>query len=380
MALAERLILRTLRPMPVDGSRHRRAFARARASYLAATGSPLVPIALCAGLIGSGCGDRDRSPVMGDGGLDAGAVVQPDAALDAATTDATVPTDAGTLDGGSEPLPDAGPATCPVHEAPRSVGRLESAALDEASGLVASRSNTDVLWANNDSGDTPRLFALATTGRHLGTYSLATATARDWEDIAIARVDGRDMLYAADIGDNDRLHATVTVYRAPEPTVAADQTPVDLTLTEVESFELQYPDGPHNAETLIIDPISLDLYIVTKVASGAAQVFRGAAPLSTSVTTTLEQVATLPAPISVLITGGDVTVDGSAVYLRTYGAVRSWPRLPATPLWNAFLALPCEQPSPAETQGESLALAPDGTGFYTVSEGVQPPLNFVARR
>ena len=48
---------------------------------------------------------------------------------------------------------------------PHRLGRLEDPRINESSGLVASRSHTDVLWTHNDSGGGPYIYALDTSGR-----------------------------------------------------------------------------------------------------------------------------------------------------------------------------------------------------------------------
>jgi len=65
-----------------------------------------------------------------------------------------------------------GPPSCPTVGEWETVGTVESEELVEASGVVASRRTPGVLWSHNDAGDDPRLFALSTTGRHLGTWEL----------------------------------------------------------------------------------------------------------------------------------------------------------------------------------------------------------------
>jgi hypothetical protein len=79
----------------------------------------------------------------------------------------------------------------------------------------------------------------------------------------------------------------------PEPRVEANQAPVELTLAGAETIIFQYPDGDRDAETLMIDPRTKDLYVVSK-REASARVYRAAYPQSSSETITLEQVATLP--------------------------------------------------------------------------------------
>jgi hypothetical protein len=172
----------------------------------------------------------------------------------------------------------------------RVMGTVQSTALVEASGLVASRQYPQVLWTHNDNGDS-RLFAMNAYGRHLGVYQTGV-TARDWEDLAIGPGPqaGIDYLYIADTGDNSQVRSTVTVFRVPEPTVQFEQSPVTTTLSGTVPLNFRYPDGSHDAETMIVDPANGDIYIVTKRDS-RSRIYRAAYPQSTTSTTTLTSAA-----------------------------------------------------------------------------------------
>ncbi len=165
------------------------------------------------------------------------------------------------------------------------VGTVQHASIDEASGLAASRANPGVLWVHNDSGDTARVFAMNVQGTHLGIYNLSGASATDWEDTAVGPgpVEGQSYLYLGDIGDNNAVRSTIRVYRAPEPAVSPSQPPVNVDLSDVATTTLQYPDGPRDAETLMIDQATADLYIVSKRET-PSRLYRAAFPQSTSET------------------------------------------------------------------------------------------------
>jgi len=257
---------------------------------------------------------------------------------------------------------------------PVALGRVAYDPIREASGIVASRTHRDVLWTHNDSGDEPRLYALTPRGEHLGVYTLAGATARDWEDIALGPGPdpGVDYLYVGDIGDNEARYDRKYVYRVPEPVVRAGQPPVDTTLTGVERITLQYPDGRADAETLLLDPLTKDLYIVTK-RNTTVTVYRAAYPPSTTEAVVMEPAATLRlAPVPGLSSdgqgavGGDVSPSGLEVLLKTYARVYYWQRASgAQPL---FTPPPMTLPYIAEPQGEAIGWAADGSGYYTLSE------------
>jgi hypothetical protein len=270
----------------------------------------------------------------------------------------------------------------------------------EISGLATSRQSDGVLWAHNDSGGEARVFAIGPTGADVGAFNLVGAKAVDWEDMAIGPGPETspdtpiDYLYLADIGDNEAQRAEISVYRIQEPELDAGIGFGGGDVTGVEELRLRYPDRAHDAETLLIDPVSGDLYIVTKeLQTPASFVFRAPGDIGPEAPTTLEEVGridfaalgstfeppadapALPRAVPNLPTGGDVSADGSAVAIRTYGTVWVWPRPDGAQLWEAFADEPCEAPSAIEAQGEAIAFDADGGGYTTISEGANPPIN-----
>ena len=236
-------------------------------------------------------------------------------------------------------------------------GTVQTAEAPELSGLVLSRSQPGVLWAHNDSGDRARVFALRPNGSVLADLDVPGAEAVDWEDIAIR---GKE-LYAGDLGDNNRERASVDVYRFAEP-----QVPATGSTSPATRLTLRYPDGAHDAETLLVDPRSGDIVIVTKDFSGRSGIY-----VSHNASTTLRLAGHLNLGPGGLATGGDVSADGRVVAIRTYGNVYAWRRPSGTSLAAALRRKPCVSPTPLrEGQGESLALTRAGGAFYTVPEGV----------
>ncbi len=273
--------------------------------------------------------------------------------------------------------PRAAMADCPTFMDEAQLGTVESSLLTEISGVAASRENADVLWVHNDSGDSARIYAMSIQGKHLGVYNLIGANATDWEDIAIGPgpVEGQDYIYAGDIGDNARQRSSVTVYRVAEPSVSTAQDPVTVDLDGVDALPMQYP-GPavYDCETLLVDPVSGDLFLVTKDRAGEnmAHVFRNPAPHTSGVMVTLELVDSIP--LTFQVTGGDVSPSGDGVLLRLYFQAYYWSRAMGTNLWEAFSGTACTVPLAVEPQGEAIAFAADGLGYYTVSEGNFQPI------
>src|SRR5437762_7528162 len=140
----------------------------------------------------------------------------------------------------------------PTFVGPTTNGVVSISGLTEASGLAASRGNDNVLWTQNDSGNSPVIYAIDTQGRFLGTYGIPGNT--DNEDIAMGPgpVANVSYIYVGDMGDNNNNRANIKIYQIPEPAVyARDYTnPVTAGLIKgSRTITLTYPDGlGHNAE------------------------------------------------------------------------------------------------------------------------------------
>lgn len=248
--------------------------------------------------------------------------------------------------------------------------------ITEASGLAAGRKNPNVLWTHNDGG-LPFVYAITPQGKLLGTYNLSGAKVRNWEDIAVGPgpEPNIDYLYVGDIGDNSAKRKYVTVYRVPEPTVDANQASANVTITGVETIELTYPDGPRDAETLMVDPQTKDLYIISK--EGQSKVYRAGYPQSITNKTALEFVAKMPWGTA---TGGDISPDGQMIIVRNYFSASVWLRPKDRPLWQAFNNSECEAPLILEQQGEAICFDASGAGYYTTSEHKHQPIYYFPRK
>jgi hypothetical protein len=255
--------------------------------------------------------------------------------------------------------------------------------LPEASGIVASTKNPDVLWLHNDSGDEPRLYAISTKGELLTTIKLGNATARDWEDIAYGPGPNKEItyLYVGDIGDNEAKRKDITVYRVEEPTVGGKSQKQSLASNNVTAdvFTFRYPDGARDAEALLVDPRSGDIFIVTK-RDKQARLYRAAAPHATGTTRTLEFVSTLP---MTLITGGDIAHDGRSILLKDYLHVWHWTLGGKESVATALKRPGTRVTYMPEAQGEAICFTAKDDGYYTVSEredgGASAPLLFYPR-
>jgi hypothetical protein len=262
------------------------------------------------------------------------------------------------------------------------MGLIEHDSINEASGLAASRKNLNVLWTHNDSGDLNRLFALDIHGKHLGIYQVASFQARDWEDIAIGPgpEEDTDYLYIGDTGDNTTSHSLYYIYRIVEPDVESNQAPKDSIIAEenIETIIYKYPDGPRDAEAVMVDPVSKDIYIISK-SDSTANVYLAQYPQPIGEISTLEYVITLNIPY---IVAADISISGEEILLKTYTNIFYWRRDPTGIMRQVLLTAPATVPYSIEPQGESVCWAGDNSGYFTVSEelfGIQASVYFYPR-
>ncbi len=259
--------------------------------------------------------------------------------------------------------------------------------ITESSGL-ATASTGDLVYTHNDSGDDGRFFAVGPDGRTQTAYVLPGVEPRDWEDMARGPDEqGRSSLWLGDIGDNNAVRENgllVHRVREPEPTDREEVTTEPPT-----SFRLRYPDGPGDAETLLVHPRTGRLYVVTKPLAGTARVYAAPERLDPDGPNLLEQVAeattqatgTVGGPgigslANYLVTAGDIAPDGSRVALRTYTDVYEW-TVPGDDVAAAFDGEPTVTPLPEQRQGEGLAYAPDGDAVLVSTEGVNSAVDRV---
>jgi hypothetical protein len=252
------------------------------------------------------------------------------------------------------------PVSTTIFENHTDEGIINSPAINEASGIVASRTNANKLWTHNDSGDKNRIFLIDNHGQLKGTYYLNGTHNRDWEDIEISDIGGQHYLWVADIGDNSAVHGTSYVYRIVEPAYTGH---ANDTVLHVETIAIQYPDMPTNAEALLVDQQTNDMYIVTKGTS--AKVYKVAYPQSTTSTNNAVLLGTLP---FTLITAGDISPNNQEILLKNYNEVYYWKRKSGASIFNTIQDTVTKLPYTAEPQGEGIGFANDSSGYYTISE------------
>lgn len=252
------------------------------------------------------------------------------------------------------------PAVCDAFLEPVALGTITDPALAEVSGIAVG--SNGVIWAHNDSGAEPALWALDRSGTVLGSLEVGTRNV-DWEDMSVGSdPNGQVFLYLADIGDNLTVRSSVVIHRFTEPVA------LDGAVSELESLTVRYPAGAADAEAFFVDPESGDSFIVTKTPTGRSSLLRVPVRAWSDPTVEAEHVATVELGALSFVTAGAISGDGSIIALRTYRGIWLWERRSGEPVADAMRAAPCEAPSASESQGEALAF--DGDDLLTVSEGL----------
>lgn len=222
------------------------------------------------------------------------------------------------------------------------VATFQDGRIDESSGLVV---RGDRIFTVNDSGDGPYVYEVdGSTGRTTRVITYGSDQPDDVE--ALAPGAGRS-LWVGDIGDNRRWRDSIRVHR-----LVPGREPGTLHTT---TFELTYPDSPHDAETLLVDPRTGRLLVVTKSWATGGTVYAAPRQLREGETAVLQKVARVPG----LVTDGTFLPGGRRVVLRTYGSAEFFSYPGFRLLGQVGL--------PRQEQGEGIAVS--GASVYLSSEG-----------
>ncbi|MBM3818556.1 MAG: PE-PGRS family protein [Acidimicrobiia bacterium] len=228
--------------------------------------------------------------------------------------------------------------------------------LPEGSGVAVSRLTPGLLWSHNDSGR-PALIGLDGSGAVKARVAVTGARVVDWEDVAAGPCAQGSCLYIADIGDNNRVRQRVTIYRVPEP------TPGETRTRPAEAIDAVYPDGPRDAEALVVAGPD-ELFIISKAPARETALYRLKGPLREGTPSRLERVAGLPLAA---VTGAALSPDGADVAIRTNDRVVFYA---ARELFAGKTAggRPFDLRPLREPQGEGVAMGNGGV-VYLVGEG-----------
>ena len=213
--------------------------------------------------------------------------------------------------------------------------------ITESSGLARDPAG-NLYWTANNSGAGGVAYGLTSKGKVRGSLTFR-AQPTDVEAVAVHS----DRLYVADIGDNKANRKNITVYYLNHPRATG------LTVA-YHSWDLEYPDGAHDAETLLVNG-SGRMFIITKGAKGG--IYEAPKSPSRKKVNQLARVGDAPA----LVTDGTFLPDGKSIALLSHTAV--------TVIDAKTYATVASGPIPDQPQAESLTVSLDEKSLLVGSKG-----------
>lgn len=257
---------------------------------------------------------------------------------------------------------------------------LAAGVADEVSGMAAATGAPGVYFLVDDATGTDTVVAVAADGALLARVGVAGMSADNAEAMAsgtcgplplpAGTLDAQTCLYVGDIGDNAAQRADIAVFRFAEPDLAdVPDEPV-----AADEWRYTYPDGPNNAEAMLLASDG-SLLVVTKPAAAGNlphRIYRGAPGGGELVLVREFRPPDAERPLRTLLTGNvitDLAATPGRVLLLTYDEVREY----AAPTPDADVASFPDWPQrrlpmPWLTQAEAVTGAADGCGYAVTSE------------
>lgn len=245
---------------------------------------------------------------------------------------------------------------------------LNSDALLESSGLAFSHVDPNCVWSHNDSGDRARLLGFNHVGRLIGRADLKGVKANDWEDMASFH-DTVPRLLVADVGDNDTVRKSVSIYIFDEPNPHKRSV-----VTVFEHLVVHYPNGAENCESVAVDIKNRRVLLLGKSALIATMyqvdlpkrmVGDRAKGLVTKTEVTATSIQKLAIPLA---TGMDLCPSTGDLWVSNYLQVFCYPSARRTTLEARLQQVPKMLDLPSLKQVEAIAID-DKRRVWVTSEG-----------
>jgi len=244
--------------------------------------------------------------------------------------------------------------------------KFRNPAINESSGIALA---DGVYWTHND-GPVNKFYAVNSGGYTLATFTVPNqpTSGSDWEDMATGTDEqGVPSLFFGDIGDNGRTRKEIAVVRVARPKVDTAKLAVVGTATNVVRYRFTYPDGAHDAESLLVQPGTNRIFIVSKAAGGG--IYSAPAKPSTTTVNTLTKIGTVTIPGA---TGASFSTDGKKMVVRQYRNAALY-TVNNGDLTAAIKTTPVSLTMPSQLQGEAITFAPGSSTFVLSSEGQYAP-------
>jgi hypothetical protein len=247
------------------------------------------------------------------------------------------------------------------------------------------------MWLLNDSRNAGILYAVGLVGERHGAIAVAGIENDDWEDLASYEMGGQPYLLIADTGDNLSRKTTRKLHAVEEPAFEAGSAPREVAVAW--TLEFRFPDGARDCEAVGVDAARGEILLLSKrdlparlyglplpgedgpaspepvTARFLTEVFNIPQPTKSDARGRFPLGAWLGRPTSL-----DVSPDGSAVLVLTYGAAYRFAKQPAEDWGAAFGRRPQRIRLPPVQGFEAIAFLPGGAGFLVTAEGEPAPL------
>ena len=239
---------------------------------------------------------------------------------------------------------------------------VEETEINEASGIASSLKYPGLLYTHNDSGGEAAVYVLNQIGLMPAKIILKGIENRDWEDIATCYdpKDKKPYVYVGDIGDNNSSHSSSFIYRFEEPEIKDTL----ILVHNIQKIEFVYEDGPRDAEALMVDPKTGDIYIISK-RDNPAKIYQLSYPQSFTEVNTARLIGTLSYK---WVVAADFSPSGDYILVKTYNQIYRYKRRPNKTVIEALMTKPKILPYELEEQGEAVAFDAKGKGYFTISE------------
>jgi hypothetical protein len=252
------------------------------------------------------------------------------------------------------------------------VGNLENKKISEASGLASSRLYPGVLWAINDGGDDPLLYAVGTDGADLGTFRVEGAENFDWEALASFRWHDSAYLLIADVGDNWEQRQTVTLYVVNEPAITATGIDNARVASIAWQIRFKYEDGPQDCEAVAVDAVRQRVFLLSKRRLTPVLYELALQPIDPDTIAVAHGISTVPHfkwP-----TAMDLTPDGLSAVVLTYNNGYLFRRRQKEDWPSAFKRKPQRLSFDPLFQQEAVSFGFYGKSVFVTSEKLPAPL------
>lgn len=279
----------------------------------------------------------------------------------------------------------------PVPSTSERVAILDDKRIKESSGLCLSGRDPSIFWTLNDSGGEPCVFAIDRSGKTRAKVRLRDAANFDWEDIALGKDEkGGPALFIGDIGDNFQMRPTIQIYQIPEPQISEPGKVVEETISATPViWRVSYPDGKHNAESLLVHPLTNRLHILTKSEEGRSALYIFPQLMRMDASMTLEKVADITFPKLIragkrphdncMTTAAGFSPDGTRMVVATYSSLYEWKLPPEQPLADTLKQPPARIEPELLRQVEGVCYEGDNLTLWLTSEHLPAPLLRVRR-